>query len=269
MTTVKPEDLPIGPITRIVAPATLAFALPSPSVTSKPHHNNKGKIIGGVIGGVVGLILLLVVIWFLLRWRKRRSRTKKGHEELGDSDTAAPTPQQKHSEDRPQIAQVRSAVTVPPGAVTNSTGPRTKEALAPATELGTLPSTTGTPHGTFGHTSTLDDSLRSSVHDTLSPLPNDILSGPSPAVSPPGSSLGHGSYAHGLAVPPATQRPESPLSISTMRHARSPSLSSVLSDYVDASEIAATPISASESSPSLPSYHGGSLREERSVTLYR
>ena len=175
----------------------------------------------------------------------KRSRTKRGHAELGegaDTDTAAPTPQQKHSEDRPQIAQVRGAVTVPTPAAT-TTGPRTKEALAPATELGSLPSGTTQPLNNTTRTTngnTLDDSLRSSIHDTLSPLPNDVL-GPSPAASPPGSSLGHGS----LAVPPG-HRPDSPLSISTLRHARSPSLSSVLSDYVDASEIAKTPISASE-----------------------
>lgn len=221
--TIQPEDLPIGPFTRIVT-AYPAFALPSASTTStSTSSNKKGKIIGGVIGGVVGLLLLLALLYFLYRWRKRRSRTRKGHEELGDSDTAAPTPVQKQSEDRPQIAQVRGAVTVPPPAATgptSSTGPT-------ARTLTTDPAT----------------GERSSAYDTLAPLPTDVLSA-SPAGSPPGSSLGHG-----LAVPPTamTGRPDSPLSFSSLRHARSPSLSSVLSDYVDASEIAATPISASES----------------------
>lgn len=227
--TIKPEDLPIGPFTRIVT-AYPAFALPSASTTTS-SSNKKGKIIGGVIGGVVGLLLLLALLWFLLRWRKRRSRTRKGHEELGDSDTAAPTPVQKQSEDRPQIAQVRGAVTVPPAAVL-PTSTSTTAAAPTARNLTTDPAT----------------GERSSAYDTLAPLPTDLLSA-SPAGSPPGSSLGHG-----LAVPPAalTGRPDSPLSFSSLRHARSPSLSSVLSDYVDASEIAATPISASESSVQPP-----------------
>lgn len=230
----SPEDLPIGPFTRIVSAATVsaAFALPTGSSAPAPRKkDHKGAIIGGVIGGVAGLLLLLALVWFLVRWRRSRTRTKRtrqGHEELGDIDsTAAPTPQQKHSEDRPQVAQVRGAVQG-----VSLPGPGTSGASS-------APGAPGVPAPPPAPTMTTTPATLRRGEDTLSPLPS------SPPGSPPGSSLGHGS----LAVPPSalTGRPDSPLSFASLRHARSPSLSSVLSDYVDASEIAATPISASES----------------------
>lgn len=212
-TTAPLPDLPIGPFTRIVSVAS-AFA-EAPTTSTKPesgHKNHTGAIVGGVIGGVAGLVLLLAAGWLALRWRRQRltRRKRKGHQELGDADTGsttAPTPRQK-SEDGREVAQVQSAV------IGTAAGTATGLPGLTAAQTQTQ-STTGTFSADHNHASS--------------------LTVPSPAArsdSPLALALGQGHPGHGV---PGGRG-----------HARSPSLASVLSDYVDASEIAATPISASE-----------------------
>ncbi|KAJ5233612.1 uncharacterized protein N7469_005378 [Penicillium citrinum] len=48
---------------------------------SSNHGPNKGAIAGGVVGGVCGALIIAVIVWFLLR-RRRRSKVT---ENLGDS----------------------------------------------------------------------------------------------------------------------------------------------------------------------------------------
>ncbi|KAF8634565.1 hypothetical protein AX17_004155 [Amanita inopinata Kibby_2008] len=63
-----------GAVFTTVLSQTTIFA-PGSTATSRPNHSttNIGAIVGGVVGGVGGLAVLLLVVFLLLRWRKKKS----------------------------------------------------------------------------------------------------------------------------------------------------------------------------------------------------
>ncbi|KAI8937546.1 hypothetical protein NX059_005263 [Plenodomus lindquistii] len=66
----------------------------SPNSTPEPSKkSNTGAIVGGVVGGVLGLALIGVLVFFLMR-RKKRSQATDGM----DASNAAMTPMQMHND---------------------------------------------------------------------------------------------------------------------------------------------------------------------------